>query len=104
MKKLPAAAAAVLVLLQAPAAMATNCDTVIRLLSQGYSDAQIAEGLGVSAATVDACARRRTGAFRLNPAGPPPVNAAGPPPINPAGPAPRNPAGPPPLNPAGIPR
>lgn len=104
MKRVLVVLTAALWLASASPATATNCNAILGLLNQGFSPEQIARGGGVSLSTVDACARRRTGAFRLNPAGPPPNNPAGPPPLNAAGPPPLNAAGPPPMNPAGIPK
>jgi len=85
-------------------AWALDCNAVNGLINQGHAPEDVAAAAGVPLSAISACRARQQGAFRHNPAGPPPVNAAGPPPLNPAGPGPRNPAGPGPANPAGIPR
>lgn len=83
---------------------ATDCNSINTLINQGYAPEDVAAAAGIPLSAISACRARQQGAFRNNPAGPPPVNAAGPAPRNPAGPPPLNPAGPGPANPAGIPR
>lgn len=85
-------------------AEAVDCRSVNSLIDQGYSAADVAAAGGIPVSAISACRQRQQGAFRHNPAGPPPVNAAGPGPRNPAGLGPQNPAGPGPSNPAGIPK
>ena len=91
---------ATMILAAAGSARAIDCNAVIAMLNQGFSEGEVADAGNVPVSAVDACWRRRAGTG-FNPAGPPPLNAAGPPPVNAAGPGPRNAAGPPPLNAAG---
>ena len=85
-------------------AAALDCNSVNALINQGHAAEDVAAAANVPLSAIAGCRTRQQGAFRLNPAGPPPVNAAGPGPRNPAGPGPVNPAGPGPVNPAGIPK
>jgi|SRR6185369_28270 len=82
-----------------------TCQRVHELLAQGFSVAEVADGLGAPVAAVQACLQRLSFAAPMNrattAAGPPPLGAAGPPPLGAAGPPPLGAAGPPPLGAAG---
>jgi len=103
MRRWTAAAAVIVPLALAAPVSAQDCTSILSLLQQGRSTADISRRSGLSPAEVLQCRRELSQPIFVGPEGPPPVHAAGPPPRNAAGPPPIGAAGPPPIGAAGPP-